>query len=196
MLCNYRVKCMRTNVMIRVDEETVRNAKALELNISKICEEALMRAVTEEAQPYGIVPSLQIIYDAEFFHYPTAGNHLAIIFTVRNTSEENVILDRIKYLVAVKKESGETVQTFEGTILDRRTIAKGSKEIFPEKLMPSPDLARVLKETTSDNQSTLKWIVFPTLIADSKKRILEGKFEQVWDEKQIMPRPRSLKIFK
>jgi len=182
--------------MIRVDEETVRTAKALELNISKICEEALMNAVMEETQPYGIIPSLQIIYDAELYQYPRMGNHLAIIFTVRNNSEENVILDRIKYLVAVLKESGEPIQTFEEMILDRRTIAKGTSESFPGKLIPSADLARVILETTSDGKSSLKWVVYPTLIADSKKRVLEGKFEQIWDEKKTMALPRPLKIFR
>jgi len=45
---------MRTNVTIRIDDDVVKNAKALDLNFSRICEGALLQAVEEETKPFGI----------------------------------------------------------------------------------------------------------------------------------------------
>ena len=43
----------KTNVTIRIDEEVVREAKELGLNISKTCENCLKQAISHMKQLYG-----------------------------------------------------------------------------------------------------------------------------------------------
>ena len=182
--------------MIRINTETVQNAKSLGLNISKICEDALIQAIKEETQPYEIVESPQIIFDAELLYVPSDST-LALGFTVTNTSEENVILDRINYVLDIKSDNSEKpIQIFKGTVLKRVTIRKGQgKHPFGERLKPSPELARILREKASNNFKDLEWRIVPSLYVNNKKSILKGRFKQILDETGINPRPRLIKIF-
>jgi hypothetical protein len=77
--------------------------------------------------------------------------------------------------------------------LERRTIPKGSKAIFSKPLIPSPDLAARLSEVTYEDGKNLRWVVYSNLIADSKRRVLQAKYEQTLDEKKLFPVPRALK---
>ena len=189
---------MKTNVTIRIDNDVVRNAKALDLNISRICEGALLQAVEEETKPFKITETSQLILQAELI-YNIREKRLAIGFTAINASEENVITDRINYLISITDKEfltdleRESIQTFRGTILERRTLSKGGREIFSKQLFPSSELAKRLSEVTYKDSKNLRWIVYPTLIVDSKKRVLKAKYEQTWDEKGLLPIPQPLK---
>lgn len=189
---------MKTNVMIRIDADAVQSAKALDLNISRICEEALTQAVEEEARPFEITESMQIILRAGIaYHVRSEGLRLGLVFVIANESGENVVLDRINYDVFIKRDvNDKDVQHFKGNVLERRTISKGMQEVFPESLEPSPDLVQILKETTASDHYVkgLKWVIFADLFVDSKKRILRGKFEQILDEKGVWPRPRYINV--
>ena len=190
---------MKTNVTIRIDDDVVQNAKALNLNISRICEGALLQAVEEETKPFGITETSQIILQAELI-YNIREKILAIVFIAINASEENVISDRINYLVSITDKEfftglpdRQSIQKFKGTILERRTLSKGGREIFSKQLFPSSDLAERLSEVTHEDSKNLRWIVYPTLTVDSKKRVLQAKYEQIKDEKGVFPIPRPLK---
>jgi len=189
---------MKTNVTIRIDADVVRNARELNLNISRICESALLQAVEEEREPFVITETSQIILQAELI-YNIRDKRLAIVFNVINASEENVLSDRIYYLVSITDKEFLTdlpvqgIQEFTGIILERRTISKGGTEFFSEQLIPSSELAKRLSEVTHKDSKNLRWVAFPTLIVDSKKRVLKGKYEQKWDEKGLFPIPQPLK---
>lgn len=189
---------MKTNVTIRIDDDAVQNAKALNLNISRICEGALLQAVEEETKPFEIIETSQIILQAELI-YIIREKRLGIGFIAINASEENVISDRINYMISITDKEfftdleRESIQTFRGTILERRTLSKGVAEPFPEQLLPSPELAKRLSEVTHKDSKNLRWIVIPTLFVDSKKRVLKAKYEQTWDKKGLYPVPRPLK---
>ena len=79
--------------MIRIDEATVQSAKALDLNISKICEDALAKVVDEENRPFGILTNQKIILNSDVIYLKKQGI-LEASFSVSNTSDENVIIDR------------------------------------------------------------------------------------------------------
>lgn len=171
---------VKTNVMIRIDEETVQKAKALDLNISKICEEALDNAVKEEMQPYGLIESQQIIFDAELFYHEST--RFLVVFNVTNASEENVILDRITYLVDLVDSANVPVRTLTGAVLRRRTILKGAKEKFIDDPAECQDLVDDLKKKSVNIEKDLKWRITPSLYVDSKRGILQGHFEEIFDE--------------
>ena len=168
---------MKTNVMIRIDEETVQKAKALELNISKICEEALENQVKEEMQPYGLIQSQQIIFDAELYYHEST--RLLVVFNVTNASEENVILDRITYSVDLADPANTPFYSFNGAMLRRRTIEKGTKEKFIDDPREGLDLVDDLKKKSVDIEKDVKWIITPSLYANSKRGILQGQFREV-----------------
>jgi hypothetical protein len=180
----------------------VQNAKILDLNISRICENALLQAIEEEEQPYGITETSQIILEAELL-FNIREKILAIHFTVINASDENVILDRINYLVAITDREyfsdnpdRQSIQMFRGTFLERDTIRKGDRRSFSEPLLPSSTLAKRLSEVTYEDKRNLRWIVYPDLIVDSKKRVLHAKYEQIHDKKRsLFAVPRLLKTF-
>jgi hypothetical protein len=193
---------MKTNVTIRIEDDVVQNAKILDLNISKISENALLQAIEEEKQPYGIAETSQIILEAELL-FSIREKILLIHFTVINASDENVILDRINYLVSITDREyfsdlpdRQSIQMFKGTILERNTIPKGDRRSFSEQLIPSSTLSKRLSEVTYEDNRNLRWIVYPDLIVDSKKRVLHAKYEQIRDEKRSMfAIPRLLKTF-
>ncbi len=190
---------MRTNVTIRIDDDVVQRAKALDLNFSRICEGAMLQAIEEETKPFGITETCQVILEAELI-YNIREKILGINFTAINASEENVISDRINYLVSVTDKEfftdlpdRQSIQKFKGTVLKRKTLPKGGRDTFSERLSPSPDLGKRLSEVTYKDSKNLRWIVYPTLIVDSKKRVLQARFEQIMDEKGVFPIPRPLK---
>lgn len=190
---------MKTNVTIRIDDDLVQNARALDLNFSRICEGALLQAVEEETKPFEITETSQILLQAEII-YNIREKRLAIGFIAINASEENVITDRINYLISITDKEfftdlpeRQSIQTFKGTILERRTLPKGGTEPFSEQLHPSPDLTKRLLEVTQKDSKNLRWIIIPTLIVDSKKRVLKAKYDQTWDEKGLFPIPQPLK---
>jgi hypothetical protein len=168
---------MKTNVMIRIDEETVQKAKALELNISKICEEALENQVKEELQPYGLIQSQQIIFDAELYYHEST--RLLVVFNVTNASEENVILDRITYSVDLGGPADTSFYSFTGAMLRRRTIEKGTKEKFIDDPQEGLDLVDEMKKKSVDIEKDVKWVITPSLYANSKRGILQGQFQEV-----------------
>jgi hypothetical protein len=171
---------MKTNVMIRIDEEIVQKAKALDLNISKICEEALDSAVKEEMEPYGLIESQQIIFDAELCYYEST--RFLVVFNVTNASEENVILDRIDYSIDLVDSANVPVRTLTGAVLRRRTILKGTKEKFIDDPAEGQDLVDDLKKKSVNIEKDLKWRITPSLYVDSKGGILQGHFEEIFDE--------------
>jgi len=166
---------MKTNVMIRIDEETVQKAKALDLNISKICEEALDNAVKEEIQPYGLIESQQIIFDAELCYYEST--RFLVVFNVTNASEENVILDRIDYSIDLVDSANAPIRTLTGAVLRRRTIHKGTKEKFIDDPAEGQDLVDDLKKKSVDIEKNVKWRITPSLYVESKRGILQGQFQ-------------------
>ena len=179
-ICDYMqlyvdVLHMKTNVMIRIDEEIVQKAKALDLNISKICEEALDNAVKEEMQPYGLIESQQIIFDAELCYHESA--RFLVVFNVTNASEENVILDRIDYLVDLVDSANAPIRTLTGAVLRRRTILKGTKEKFIDDPAEGQDLVDDLKKKSVDIEKDVKWRITPSLYVESKRGILQGQFQ-------------------
>lgn len=179
---------MKTNIMIRIDENVAQSAKSVDLNISKICEEALMHAVQEETQPYQITVSRQIVFSADLL-YNKKQSQIAVLFSILNTSEENVILDRITYKIFIQpaKQTGfgdPTPQTFKGVILERNTIQKG------QWLGVSDALTFEQSKITSMLNEELSWRIYPELFVDSKRGILNGKFEQKLDDNgQVAARP-------
>jgi len=190
---------LKTNVMIRIDDDVVQSAKALDLNFSRICEGALLQAIEEETRPFGITETSQIIVEVELV-YHIREKSLTIGFTAINASEEDVISDRINYLAAITDKEfftdlpdRQSIQKFKGTILERRTLSKGGREVFSEQLEPSPDLEKRLSEVTYADSRNLRWIVYPTLIVESKQRVLQATYEQITDEKGVFPIPRPLK---
>ena len=189
---------MRTNVTIRIDDDVVQNAKALDLNISRICEEALHQAVEEETRPYEISETSKLILEAELI-YNIREKILTIVFTAINASEENYISDRINYIISVTDKEvftdlsdRQTVQKFKGTILERKTLPRGGRDSFSEQLIASSSLAKRLSEVNYEDTKNLRWVVYPTLIVNSKRRVLKAKYEQIWDEKKVFPIPRPL----
>jgi hypothetical protein len=192
---------MKTNVTIRIDEEIVQNAKELDLNISRISEKALLQAVKEETKPYMIVETSQIILDAKLY-YNIRERALAVTFIVFNASEENVISDRINYsLLVTDRETftdlpiRQSIQEFKGINLERKTVFKGQREIFVEHLSPSPELSKIFSEVTHEDTKNLRWVIYPTAFVESKKRVLQAKFEQILDEKKHYLLPRPIEAF-
>ena len=190
---------MKTNVTIRIDSDVVHNAKELDINISRICENALLRAVEEETRPYGITETSQIILEAELI-YNIQEKSLAISFITINASEQNVISDRINYLIAITDKEfftdlrdRQSIQKFKGTILERKTLPKGGRDFFSEQLIPSPELAERLSEVNYEDAQNLRWIVYPTLIVETKNRVLKAKYDQIRNEKNMFPVPKPLK---
>ena len=51
---------MKKNVMIRIDADIAENAKEIGLNISKVCENALIRSIKALAREYGSNESIAI----------------------------------------------------------------------------------------------------------------------------------------
>jgi hypothetical protein len=192
---------MKTNVTIRIDEEIVQNAKELDLNISRISEKALHQAVKEETKPYMIFETPQITLKANIF-YNIREKGLAATFIILNASEENVISDRINYSVLVTDKEfftdlpgRQSLQEFKGTNLERQTIFKGQWAIFTEILSPSPELAKRLAEMTHEDSKNLRWVISPAAFVESRKRVLQAKFEQIKDEKKTYPLPRPIESF-
>lgn len=190
---------MKTNVMIRIDEGLAQTAKELDLNFSKIAEDALKQAIEEETKPFGIVETSQILLGAELF-YNVRDKMLTLVFVVDNVSDENVVSDRINYTLGITDRETFTnipdrqcIQTFKGTILERETIPKGGHGSFGERLVPSADLAAKLSEVTCEDSKNLRWIVYPRLIANTRKTILGANYKQKIDEKGHFPVPRPLR---
>lgn len=201
IMCSYvQVVAMKTNVTIRIDESLAQRAKELDLNFSKIAEDALKQAIEEETKPFGIIETSQIILEPEVA-YNVRDKILGITFTVTNASDENIISDRINYLMGITDREQFTdhpdqyIQVFKGTVFERTTIQKGSKVFFSEKLIPSSDLAIKLSQVTYEDTKNLGWIIYPTFIADSRKKVLQAKFEQKKCDKGLYPILRPLKTF-
>ncbi len=192
---------MKTNVMIRIDEGLVQAAKELDLNFSKIAEDALKQAIEEETKPFGIIETSQIILEAELI-YNLRDKKLGISFIVTNASDENIISDRINYSIGITNREffsdlpdRQCLQEFKGTVLERETIPKGGKGSFSKQLSPSPELTSLLSQVTYEDTKNLRWIVYPKFIANSRKKILEAKYKQTMDEQGHYPVPRPLKTF-
>ena len=171
----------------------------MDLNISKICETALMQAVEEETKPYAIKETSQIILETELV-YSIREKNLGIVFNAINASDENVITDRINYIVSLTETEiftdipdRQSIQTFKGTILERKTLSKGGRDFFSEQLLPSPALAKKLSEITYEDNKNLRWIVNPILIVNSKNRILQAKYHQTKNEVGPFPTPLPIK---
>jgi hypothetical protein len=192
---------MKTNVTIRIDEDLVQNAKELDLNISRISEKALHQAVKEETKPYMIFETSQITLKPNVF-YNIREKGLAATFMIVNGSEENVISDRINYSVLVTDKEfftdlpiRQSLQEFKGTNLERQTIFKGQWTVFTEMLSPSPELAKRLAEMTHEDCKNLRWVISTAAFVESRKQVLQAKFEQIKDEKKIYPLPRPIEAF-
>jgi len=192
---------MKTNVTIRIDEDLVQNAKELDLNFSKIAEDALKLAIEEETKPYGIIGTSQILFEAELI-YNLKDKELGLSFTLINATPDNIISDRTRYwLVVTDRESftdlpyRQGLQAFNGMVFERATIAKGGRVSFSEKLAPSLDLESRLSQVTYEDSKNLRWIVYLRAVVDSRKRVLEANYKQEMDEKGYYPIPRPLKIF-
>jgi len=192
---------MKTNVTIRIDDDLVQRAKELDLNLSKIAENALFQAVEEESKPYGIVETSQIIYEASIF-YSLREKILIANFTVINASAENVISDRINYSILITDREvftelpiWQSLQQFKGSNLERQTIPTGQRRTFAERLTPSPELATRLAEMTFEDNKNLGWVVYPGLFVETRKQVLFAKFEQIVDDKKRFLLPRPLKTF-
>jgi post-segregation antitoxin (ccd killing protein) len=192
---------MKTNVMIRIDEGLAHTAKELDLNFSKIAEDALKLAVEEETKPFGITKTSQIIVETELM-YNVRAKKLGVSFVVTNASDENIISDRVNYLLIVTDQESFTdlphcqgIQVFKGTVFERRTLHKGVKDGFSDELIPSSELASRLAQVTYEDSKNLRWVVYPEFFADTRKKVLQAEYAQKMDDKGFFPIPRPLKTF-
>jgi hypothetical protein len=160
--------------MIRIDEATVQSAKALDLNISKICEDALAKVVDEENRPFGILTNQKIILNSDVIYLKKQGI-LEASFSVSNTSDENVIFDRLIYNIFIlcvdqeKRLKPDPLQ-FYGTILERETIQKGSFISF-SKLLEKNFKPETLCSTRING---LSFKIFAELFIDTRRGIARG----------------------
>ena len=179
---------MRTNVMIRVDDKTVQSARSLDLNISKICEQALKRAVHEKTRPFEIFESREIVYNAQLFYYKNQ-KALELQFCILNALEETVIFDRLTYKVFIhsSKRSGISdppLLQFEGVILDRKNIRRGEGHGVQKILARDLELP---------NDEPLSGRIFPQFYVNSKRGIIKAEFQEELDEKGV---PKALPLNK
>jgi len=176
--------------MIRIDAEAVEKAKTLGLNISKICEEALNQAVAEETRPYSLIESDKVTFSADLF-YVKNNELLGPVFRIVNSSEENLILDRIVYSASLYEANlplletlDKPIQGFKGVILKREDIPKGAiKYIGGELPKPSSDTVEKINIMMSKGDESIKGVIFADIFLNGKKGIITGKFEVKRDEK-------------
>ena len=173
----------KTNVMIRIDSNIAEKAKALDLNLSKLCEAALESAIVEETQPFSIKLSDKIFFRSSVGYLSRKGI-ISIWFTVTNASDENLILDRITYQLFITKEVlGDVLESFNSAVLTREDIPKGKQVIVAgEAFKISKDTIEKLNEMSSRNERTIGHIVNANIFLNSKKNVIKGKFEWKKDE--------------
>jgi len=160
--------------MIRIDEATVQSAKELDINISKICEDALAKAVNDENRPFGILENKQIILDSDIVYLKKQGR-LVVSFKVSNISEENVIFDRLIYKIFIQCAEKEKRLTpdglrFFGNNIERATIQKGGFISFSELLDKNFKPETLCLTGIND----LSFRIFTELFVDSKRGIARG----------------------